>query len=100
MVGIHDGLYHLKKTTTNTNVGGYFFDTQLVKSMIQDFQRMHKKDPSNNARAMSRLYASAENAKKICSTSAQALVDIDTLFEERDFSTSITRYFQPLFVQL
>merc|ERR1711871_1800014 len=48
-------------------------------------------DPSGNARALRRLRTACERAKRTLSSSHQATVEIDSLFEGVDFFTSISR---------
>merc|ERR1712110_1027333 len=54
-------------------------------------QRKHKKDICGNKRALRRLRTACERAKRTLSASAQASIEIDSLFEGIDFYTSITR---------
>merc|ERR1712149_102822 len=67
------------------------FDNRLVEHFIKEFQRKHKKDISKNKRAIRRLRTACERAKRTLSASAQASIEIDSLFEGDDFYTSITR---------
>merc|ERR1712226_1140905 len=55
------------------------------------FKRKHKKDITGNKRALRRLRTACERAKRTLSASAQANIEIDSLFEGIDFYTSITR---------
>ena len=64
----------------------------MVNHFIQEFKRKHKKDISNNKRAVRRLRTACERAKRTLSASAQANIEIDSLFEGIDFYTSITRF--------
>ena len=58
---------------------------------MKEFQRKHKKDMSGNKRAVRRLRTACERAKRTLSASAQANIEIDSLFEGIDFYTSVTR---------
>jgi L1 cell adhesion molecule like protein len=58
---------------------------------VKEFQRKHKKDICGNKRALRRLRTACERAKRTLSASAQANIEIDSLFEGIDFYTSITR---------
>jgi len=58
---------------------------------VQEFNRKHKKDLSSNPRALRRLRTACERAKRTLSSSSQASIEIDSLFEGIDFYTSITR---------
>ncbi|NEU35516.1 Hsp70 family protein, partial [bacterium LRH843] len=53
--------------------------------------RKHKKDLTSNKRALRRLRTACERAKRTLSSSTQASIEIDSLYEGIDFYTSITR---------
>ena len=48
-------------------------------------KRKHKKDLTSNKRAMRRLKTGCENLKKTLSSSTQATLEIDSLFEGIDY---------------
>lgn len=72
-------------------MGGEDFDNRMVNHFIQEFKRKHKKDISENKRAVRRLRTACERAKRTLSSSSQASIEIDSLYEGIDFYTSITR---------
>merc|ERR1711890_73729 len=88
---IEDGIFEVKSTAGDTHLGGEDFDNRLVDHFINEFKRKHKKDISGNKRALRRLRSACERAKRTLSASAQASIEIDSLFEGIDFYTSITR---------
>ena len=63
----------------------------MVDHFVKEFERKHKKDISGNKRALRRLRTACERAKRTLSASAQANLEIDSLFEGIDYYTSITR---------
>jgi len=63
----------------------------MVDHFVNEFKRKHKKDIKGNKRALRRLRTACERAKRTLSASAQANIEIDSLFEGIDFYTSITR---------
>ena len=84
-------LFEVRATAGDTHLGGEDFDNRLVNHFVEEFKRKYKKDISKNARALRRLRTACERAKRTLSSSAQANVEIDSLFEGIDFYTSITR---------
>lgn len=88
---IEDGVFEVKSTAGDTHLGGEDFDNRMVTHFIQEFKRKHKKDISDNKRAVRRLRTACERAKRTLSSSTQANIEIDSLFEGIDFYTSITR---------
>ena len=91
MLSIEDGIFEVKATAGDSHLGGEDFDDRLVKHFITEFKRKHKKDISENPRAIRRLRTSCEKLKRTLSTVAQSTIEIDSLFEGIDFNSSITR---------
>jgi L1 cell adhesion molecule like protein len=88
---IEEGIFEVKSTAGDTHLGGEDFDNRMVNHFATEFKRKHKKDLAENKRAMRRLRTACERAKRTLSSSTQASVEIDSLFEGIDFYTSITR---------
>jgi len=91
VLSIEDGIFEVKSTAGDTHLGGEDFDNRLVNHFTQEFKRKHKKDISGSKRAVRRLRTACERAKRTLSSSTQAAIEIDSLFEGVDFYTSITR---------
>merc|ERR1712144_151496 len=91
LLTIDDGIFEVKATAGDTHLGGEDFDNRLVNHFTQEFKRKHKKDMTGNARSMRRLRTACERAKRQLSSSANASIEIDSLFEGVDFYSSITR---------
>ncbi|XP_073465623.1 heat shock-related 70 kDa protein 2 [Aquarana catesbeiana] len=88
---IDDGIFEVKSTAGDTHLGGEDFDNRMVNHFVDEFRRKHKKDISSNKRALRRLRTACERAKRTLSSSTQASIEIDSLYEGTDFYTSITR---------
>jgi len=91
ILSIDDGIFEVKATAGDTHLGGEDFDNRMVEHFVKEFQRKHKKDITGNKRALRRLRTACERAKRTLSASAQANIEIDSLFEGTDFYTNITR---------
>ncbi|KAJ8265866.1 hypothetical protein COCON_G00149650 [Conger conger] len=91
ILNIEDGIFEVKSTAGDTHLGGEDFDNRMVNHFVQEFKRKHKKDISQNKRALRRLRTACERAKRTLSSSSQARIEIDSLYEGIDFYTSITR---------
>jgi L1 cell adhesion molecule like protein len=88
---IEEGIFEVKATAGDTHLGGEDFDNRLVDHFMAEFKKKHKKDMSGNERAKRRLRTACERAKRTLSSSTQAFIEIDGLFEGIDFTSSITR---------
>ena len=91
ILSIDNGIFEVRSTAGDTHLGGEDFDNRLVNHFIQEFKRKYHKDISGNKRAVRRLRTACERAKRSLSSSSQASIEIDSLFEGIDFYTSITR---------
>jgi len=88
---IEDGIFEVKSTAGDTHLGGEDFDNRMVDHFVQEFKRKFKKDITDNKRALRRLRTACERAKRTLSSSTQASIEIDSLYEGVDFYTSLTR---------
>jgi len=91
ILAIDGGIFEVKSTAGDTHLGGEDFDNRMVDHFVTEFKRKHKKDITGNKRALRRLRTACERAKRTLSASAQANIEIDSLFQGEDFYTSITR---------
>merc|ERR1712125_314361 len=92
LLTIEDGIFEVKATAGDTHLGGEDFDNRIVDFCIQDFKRKNRgKDLTGNQRALRRLRTQCERAKRTLSSSTQATIEIDSLFDGIDFSCSLSR---------
>jgi len=91
ILNIQGGIFEVKSTAGDTHLGGEDFDNRMVDHFVKEFQRKSKKDLSQNKRAVRRLRTACERAKRTLSASAQATIEIDSLFDGEDFYTTVTR---------
>ena len=91
LLSIEDGIFEVKATAGDSHLGGEDFDNYLVNHFVKEFKRKHKKEITDNPRALRRLRTSCEKAKRNLSSSTQSSIEIDSLYEGIDFMSSITR---------
>nr|AGR84224.1 heat shock protein 70-2 [Melitaea cinxia] len=84
-------LFEVKATAGDTHLGGEDFDNRLVNHLAEEFKRKYKKDLRGNARALRRLRTAAERAKRTLSSSTEATIEIDALYDGIDFYTRVSR---------
>lgn len=58
---------------------------------MNEFKRKNGRDMASNPRAVRRLRTSAERAKRTLSSSTEATIEVDSLFDGIDFHTKISR---------
>jgi heat shock protein 1/8 len=91
LLTIDDGVFEVKATAGDTHLGGEDFDNLLVEYFAAEFERKNKINIRNNARAMRRLRTQCERGKRELSASARVNIEVDSIAEGIDLSSSITR---------
>merc|ERR1711968_405120 len=86
------GIFEVKATAGDTHLGGEDFDNRIVDFCVQDFKRKNRgKDLAGNQRALRRLRTQCERAKRTLSSSTQATIEIDSLYDGIDYTCSLSR---------
>lgn len=88
---IDNSIFEVKATAGDTHLGGEDFDTILVEYFMDEFKKKHKKDITGNKRALRRLRTACESAKRTLSSATVANLEVDSLFDGIDFTSTITR---------
>jgi L1 cell adhesion molecule like protein len=91
VLDIADGIFDVKATGGDTHLGGQDFDNLICNHMIKEFKKKTGVEVAGNARAMRRLQAACEKAKRALSSGTSAVIDVESLAEGHDFSANITR---------
>jgi len=91
LLTIEEGIFEVKSTAGDTHLGGEDFDNRMVDYFLADFKKRYKKDMSGNQRSLRRLRTACERAKRTLSSSTQAHLEIDSLYDGVDFNATITR---------
>jgi len=91
LLTLDEGIFEVKATAGDTHLGGEDFDNRMVSYFMEEFKRKYKHDIGGNQRAVRRLRTACERAKRTLSSSTQASIEIDSLYEGIDFYTTITR---------
>jgi heat shock protein 1/8 len=91
ILNMAEGIFEVKATAGDTHLGGEDIDYRMVQHLAEEFKRKNKVDIMNNKRALRRLQTACERAKRTLSSATQASVEIDSLANNIDLYTSITR---------
>lgn len=91
LLTIKGNAFKVKATAGNTHLGGEDFDNRMVNYFVQEFKRKNKVDISGNPKALKRLRSACERAKRSLSFLVVATIEVDSLFQGIDFSSSINR---------
>lgn len=91
ILALCDGVFEVKATSGDSHLGGEDIDQILVDFCADEFKRKNNVDVRENKRAMRRLRTACERAKRTLSSSTNAHIEVDTLHEGIDYSTTISR---------
>jgi L1 cell adhesion molecule like protein len=91
ILNIDDGIFEVKATGGNNRLGGEDIDNILVDHFTTEFNKKYNLNMTKNAKAMRRLRTACESAKRTLSTSSVAKIEIDSLYDGNDFSSTLTR---------
>ena len=88
---IDGGIFEVKATAGDTHLGGSDLDNKIVDYLCSDIKKRYNKDIKQNPKALKRLNIAAEKAKKNLSSSSTAPIEIDSLFDGVDYSTTLSK---------
>ncbi|XP_030765976.1 heat shock cognate 71 kDa protein-like [Sitophilus oryzae] len=91
VLAIAEGIFEVQSTSGDTHLGGEDIDNRMVQYFKDEFKKKYKSDLTGNKRALRRLQTACERAKRTLSTSTQASIEIDSLHDNNDFYTNISR---------
>ncbi|XP_023666833.2 endoplasmic reticulum chaperone BiP-like [Paramormyrops kingsleyae] len=91
LLTIDDGVFEVVATNGDTHLGGEDFDQRVMEHFIKLYKKNTGKDVRKDNRAVQKLRREVEKAKRTLSMQHQARIDIESFFEGKDFSETLTR---------
>ena len=91
VLSIEGGIFEVLSTGGDSHLGGEDLDNRLVEHFANEISRKLKEDVKKNPRALKRLKVACEKVKRNLSSSAQTTIELDSLINGKDFTSSITR---------
>merc|ERR1719453_1095651 len=91
LLTIDNGVFEVVATNGDTHLGGEDFDQRVMQHFIKIFNKKHSKDMTKDKRSLQKLRREVEKAKRALSSTHQARVEIEALFDGVDFSETLTR---------
>eukprot|EP00899_Mesostigma_viride_P016221 jgi/Mesvir1/245/Mv13587-RA.1 len=88
---IASGVIEVRATSGDTHLGGEDFDQRVMQHFIDLVKKKYGKYISNNGRALGKLRAECERAKRALSSQLNVRVEIDSLMDGIDLSESLSR---------
>ncbi|CZS92225.1 probable heat shock protein Hsp88 [Rhynchosporium agropyri] len=91
IVEFRKGELTVKSTAYDRHFGGRDFDKAVVDHLAAEFKEKYKIDIKSHPKALVRVHAAAEKMKKILSANQQAPINIESLMNDVDVSSMMTR---------
>jgi L1 cell adhesion molecule like protein len=98
LLSIEGGIFEVRATGGDTHLGGEDFDDLMVKHLMEEIKRKHKKQAEDllaNPRVIRQLRRASEECKRTLSASASATVELEDLTgkpgESIDFTCNVSR---------
>ena len=91
VLSIDGGIFEVKSTAGDTHLGGSDIDNIIVDYLCDDIKKKLKKDVKENPKALKRLNIAAERAKKNLSSSTTTTIEVESLIDGIDYSTTLSR---------
>jgi heat shock protein 5 len=91
LLTIDNGVFEVLATNGDTHLGGEDFDQRVMQHFMKVFSKKHGEDMSKDKRAIQKLRREVEKAKRALSSTHQAALEIEGLFDGIDFSETLTR---------
>lgn len=91
LVNIEEGVIEVKATSGDGQLGGEDFDLRLIYHFIHEIEQKHERDITSHPRVVRRLKNEAKRVKIALSSEMETTIQIDSLLEDFDFHSSISR---------
>jgi len=88
---IDGGIFEVKATAGDTHLGGSDIDNLIVDYLCADIKKKHSKNIKENPKALKRLNIAAERAKKNLSSSTTTTIEVESLIDGIDYTTTLSR---------
>ena len=88
---IDGGIFEVKATAGDTHLGGSDLDNKIADYLCADIKKRYNKDIKENSKALKRLNIAAEKAKKNLSSASTTSIEIDSLFDGIDYTTTLSK---------
>merc|ERR1711881_170286 len=91
LLTIDNGVFEVVATNGDTHLGGEDFDQRVMQHFMKVFNKKHSKDMTKDKRSFQKLRREVEKAKRALSSTHQARVEIEALYDGLDLSETLTR---------
>jgi len=92
LLSIDDGVFEVLATAGDTHLGGEDFDNRIIDHFVKLWKRKNNgEDITTNVRTIGKLKREVERAKRTLSSQMSVRLEIESFFEGKDLSETLTR---------
>lgn len=91
LLSIDQGVFEVLATAGDTHLGGEDFDQRIINFWAKSYNKKNSVDITKDPKAMGKLKREAEKAKRTLSSQKTARIEIESFFEGKDFTETLTR---------
>ncbi|KAI8377093.1 heat shock 70 kDa protein [Choanephora cucurbitarum] len=91
LLSIDDGIFEVLATAGDTHLGGEDFDARVIDHFVKVWKKKNGEDITTDLKSMSKLKREVENAKRALSSQMSVRMEIESFFQGKDFSETLTR---------
>ena len=91
LLSIDSGVFEVLATAGDTHLGGEDFDNRVSEYLLKQFKKKEDLDASKNKRSVGKLRREVERAKRTLSSQMSTKIEIESFFEGKDLSETLTR---------
>src|SRR5277367_3719828 len=91
LLSIEDGVFEVLATAGDTHLGGEDFDQRVIDHFVKIFNKKHDCDMTKDLKSMGKLKREVEKAKRTLSSQMSVRIEIESFFDGKDFSETLTR---------
>ncbi|KAI0968269.1 heat shock protein 70 family [Xylaria arbuscula] len=91
LLSIDEGVFEVLATAGDTHLGGEDFDQRIINFWAKSYNKKNSVDITKDPKALGKLKREAEKAKRTLSSQKTARIEIESFFEGKDFTETLTR---------
>jgi len=91
LLTIDNGVFEVVATAGDTHLGGEDFDQRVIEYFVKLYKKKTGKNVRTDQRAVQKLRREVEKAKRALSSQHQTRIEIESFFDNEDFSETLTR---------
>ncbi|KAF9427146.1 ATPase with role in protein import into the ER [Podila epigama] len=91
LLTIEEGVFEVLSTSGDTHLGGEDFDQRVIEHFVKQYKAKNDVDITKDLRTMGKLKREVEKAKRTLSSQMTTRIEIDSFYDGKDFSETLTR---------